>query len=222
MSEVVEINLDLPTGRPPPPVEFFIRGPLCEADWLGDRAQQQQPLLRLRASHHNLARLLAEGTSPGEAAALVGMCPSRVSVLQNDPAFRELMTFYAGRRDELLIDVNGRLKALTLDAIEVLHERVREAPEEIPTKDLQAAIDSGLDRIGFAKASKVLNLSVELSAQEFADMRNEAGLPPTLSRKEYLNALPSGDGAARSITGVGGTEEAATPVERSSGEGTDL
>src|SRR5437763_11831740 len=67
---------------------------------------------RLRDSHHALARALATGSTPQQASLTTGYSLSRISILQNDPSFRELMEYYRKTSDEAFLDLEGRILAL--------------------------------------------------------------------------------------------------------------
>lgn len=178
------------------PLTFALTRALTEADWLAPRGAKPAPLKALRYSHHQLARLLAEGVRPGEAAALSGYCASRISILQQDPAFQELISFYAGRKDEILVDVAGRLKSLTLDALDALQERLTEEPERVETSELRLIAAEGLDRIGFGKTSKSVNVSFAMTSEEINELRSAvarersardgAGGSAVITREAYL------------------------------------
>jgi hypothetical protein len=106
------------------------------------------PLARVREIHHQIARLLAQGIRAVEISAIVGFSQSRISILQRDPSFADLVSFYRGRRDEIGADLTSRLTSATLDALTVLHERLVDNPDLISTDELQRAVNSGLDRLG--------------------------------------------------------------------------
>src|SRR5438105_3835863 len=95
----LSLLLDEPIDHPAGPV--FVRE-LTEGDLalLADPpplANTQRPLVRIRHRHHQLARLLAGGTAAVEASAITGYSQMRISLLQKDPAFCELMAYYAGQ-----------------------------------------------------------------------------------------------------------------------------
>jgi hypothetical protein len=106
------------------------------------------PLVKVREVHHQIARLLAQGLRPVEVSAIVGFSQSRISILQRDPSFVELMAFYRDRKDEVGADISARLQAATLDALAILHDRMIDDPESITNDELQRAVNSGLDRLG--------------------------------------------------------------------------
>ena len=106
------------------------------------------PLVKVREIHHQIARLLAQGIRAVEISAIVGFSQSRISILQRDPTFAELVSFYKGRKDEIGADLTSHLTSATLDALSVLHERIADNPDLISTDELQRAVNSGLDRLG--------------------------------------------------------------------------
>jgi len=104
------------------------------------------PVARLRATHHLLARALASGKRPGEAAALTGYSLSRISILQNDPAFQELVAMYTEEVQAVYFQAHERLAALGLSCSEELQERLEEAPADFSNSQLMQLMDSCLDR----------------------------------------------------------------------------
>jgi hypothetical protein len=100
----------------------------------------------LRNSHHNIARLLAEGRKPGEVATITGYSASRISILQNDPAFAELVHYYAGQAEQQYVDVHSRLAQLGTDTVEVLQDRVLDTAEQLSVKTLLDIASFSLDR----------------------------------------------------------------------------
>jgi hypothetical protein len=107
------------------------------------------PLQRLRSRHHALAKALAEGMRPGIAAATFGYSASRVSILQNDPAFKELLVHYSKEKDHDYARVHERLTNLSVDALDEIAERLEDRPGEISTSQLTAIVKLTADRTGF-------------------------------------------------------------------------
>jgi hypothetical protein len=91
---------------------------------------------KMRNTHHMLARLLAEGRPPGECALVTGYSSSRISILQNDPAFKELVAYYRGQAQEKFLNVHERLASLGLAAIDELQERLEEDPDGFSKREL--------------------------------------------------------------------------------------
>lgn len=143
--------------------------PLTDADMkmleLG-RAVQPSSLTQIRARHHALARALAQGMRPGIAAATYGYSVSRVSVLQGDPTFAELVEHYRREEGFDAAKVNERLTAITVEAIDVVVKRLEEEPEKIDMKDLHKLIALGADRTGFGpKSTKEVDVNVGFGAK---------------------------------------------------------
>ncbi len=113
---------------------------------------------KLKQSHHTLARLLAEGTTQVEAAAITGYSLSRISVLKLDPAFCELLVYYSSQQKEIYLNVHQRLASLGLDALEELHDRLND-PSQPPmsNKELQDLVALSFDRAGYGPRSTKVN-----------------------------------------------------------------
>ncbi len=104
------------------------------------------PLARIRNSHHMLARLLAEGKSGQEASLVTGYAPSRISILQNDPAFSELVVYYKGQVEAKYLDVHERLAMLGLSTLDELQARLEEDPDSFKNRELMELAEFALDR----------------------------------------------------------------------------
>lgn len=107
----------------------------------------QVPVVQqLKLRHHQVARLLAEGNRPGKVAVMTGYSPSKISTLQQDPAFQELVHYYKEAVDQTYLEAHSRLAILGLSAVEELQERLDDQPKSFPTKDLLAVAELALDR----------------------------------------------------------------------------
>ena len=105
------------------------------------------PVKSLRATHHALARLLAQGIKPEEAAATTGHSVSRVYVLQTqDRAFIDLVEHYRTEVSSQYLDVHARLGMLGLATIEELMERLEVEPGKFTSRELFALAELTLDR----------------------------------------------------------------------------
>lgn len=161
------------TGRTAKPLSAVLVRELDEADLAlldTERGIKAPPLKRLSERHHALARCLASGTmSVGEAAINCGYTLSRVSILQADPAFQELVHFYRQDVNSKYLDMHGILAGLSIDAAMELRERL-EADAEADEKKLTvtALIELtklGADRTGFGPQSSQLNVNVDLAGR---------------------------------------------------------
>lgn len=157
-------------GRASRPVGAEVVRELDRADLtlLGDEKGSRPPALkRLSERRHALARNLAGGMSPSEAAIICGYCLSRVSILQDDPAFKELLQFYRADVEAQYRDLHVRLSGLALDAADELTTRLEETPEDISIGQLLEITKMGADRTGFGpqSSSTNVNLNVDLAGR---------------------------------------------------------
>ena len=155
------LNLDIAAiqrpGRRPAPLEATVARELTPADielLAVHRGTQPAEPRRIMERHHALAKALASGMSDGEAAALVGYDPSRVSILKGSPAFRELMDLYRSRADAEFAEMHATLAGLSKDAALELRARLEEQPESLTIGQLLQTLQLAADRTGFGPTSK--------------------------------------------------------------------
>jgi hypothetical protein len=147
----------------------------------GDLAQLEtqigvnpQPLQRVRDTHHKLARTLAEGYTNVEASALTGFSPSRISILAQDPAFKELVAFYRARVDASHADVIERMKHVSMDALTEIQDRLHESPESFKVGELLEIMSRGFDRSGYGPSSTVNHQGEVLHSHDIQKIMQEA------------------------------------------------
>lgn len=155
----MDLGLDIfrTSGRAAQPLDFTEVGPLTEADLAAlqlNRGVQAPPLKRLSQRHHALARNLAAGMPVGEAAIICGYDISRVSILQSDPTFKELLSFYSAQVDAQYANLHESLSALSVDAAEELRVRLEENPEDLSTGALIDIVKMAADRTGMGPQTK--------------------------------------------------------------------
>lgn len=150
-------------GRTPTQFSHVYSRDITESDILILQANpvrdvETPSIMKLKSSHHNLARLLAEGRTGVEASYITGYSQSRISILKSDPAFMELVVYYAGQAEEVFINVHERLANLGLDALEALHEKLLD-PEgpDLSIKELKDIVELTMDRAGFGPKSTKVN-----------------------------------------------------------------
>lgn len=169
-----------------------------------------QTLATLRDNHHRIARAVASGMSNYEVAETCGVSYNRVSMFRQDPAFMELVAHYRA----ILTDewksaadpVVGFLSSIRTKSLAMIEEKIdaaAEANEFLPSRDLATFAELGLDRTGYGKVNKNVNINVDFAAQlEAARKRSagarqiEASVVPTLapqspSRAEHTPVPPS-------------------------------
>jgi hypothetical protein len=81
---------------------------------------------RLRATHHRQAQLLAAGHSVTEVAAIVGCTTARLTQLQNDSTFTELVAYYNDQIMSAMIEDTARLRDKLVDAGEMAVDELRD------------------------------------------------------------------------------------------------
>ena len=153
----LDLNIDklAGPGRRAIPVDYEILRPLNEADL---HALQTVPansvpnqLQRITDRHHSLARLLAAGTKPGEAALILGYEPSRVSTLMNSPAFQELLALYQGEVKHEFSTTIEHMAGLSRDVLAELRTRIEDAPDRFSVNELRALLVDTVDRVSGAE-----------------------------------------------------------------------
>jgi len=136
-----------------------------DIDMLGEEREIRAPqIVMLRERHHAIARLIAEGKKPGEAALLCRYSQSRVSILLDDPAFQELVAHYRGVINAEFVDFQKKLAELGVDAAMILQERLEEKPDEISDALLLQLIQVSADRTGNGPSAKSeVNIKIGLA-----------------------------------------------------------
>ena len=207
-------------GRRASPINATIAREISEEDILKmaePNSIKPQAIQSLRQSHHTLARLLAIGTPEGDIALITGYSISRISILKGDPTFAELLKYYEGVEAEgykvARADMHLRLSSLGFDTLEVLHERLLDAPEKFSVKELAQIVELTADRIGHGKTSTVNNnVQHSVAPETLAAIRSAAQGAPVLGEEDRQALLSM----AREATAVS-SPEAADWIE---GEGT--
>lgn len=122
-------------------------------------------LAKLRASHHEAAKAIAEGLSHTEVSLRTGYHPSRISMLMNDPAFADLVETYKGIGRETWLDAVNRARVANVDLLERIMDKVEE-DDDIPLNTLTELYKATgkLAGMGLPAKSEV-NVNVNLSGR---------------------------------------------------------
>ena len=138
------------TGRRPAPLFYNVTRHLNEADiaelWHPQRENTGPRLKTLRYNHHLLAKAVANGKSLLECSKVCGLSMPRISDLKNDPAFQELVSFYAEEMNEVYVDVHQRMAALGTSVLEELTERFEADPDKFTKRELLEMFTTMADR----------------------------------------------------------------------------
>ena len=129
-----------------------------------ERGVAPPQIIHIRERHHALARHIAEGKKPGEAAVLCRYSQSRMSILLADPAFTELVSHYRGIVNDQFVDFQTKLAELALDAALILQSRMEDTPDDLSDALILQVIQVGADRTGHGPTQKTeLNIKVGLA-----------------------------------------------------------
>ena len=155
--------------RGPQKVPFTLLGPVEETDLeaLHIKGSSTAPTVqKVSARQHRLARYLASGMAPGQAAALCGYSASRVSILQADALFQRIVALYKEQVDELFADQGAKLAEVSHTALDMLMTRLEDQPEDFSTAQLQDLVKLGADRTGFGPSrSEEVNVNHNIGAE---------------------------------------------------------
>jgi hypothetical protein len=125
----------------------------------------------LRDTHHRVARAVAAGLRNDAICELTGYSLARVWTLQQDPSFKELIAHYRAIITAEFADaadpVIDYMRNNALKAQAMLSDKLDDAMEKnefLPTRDLLGIAELGLDRTGYGKVNKNVNVNVDFAA----------------------------------------------------------
>lgn len=127
---------------------------------------------RLREPHHRLARLIALGLRKAEVVARSGYSYQRVSTIEKDPAFIELVAHYRAKVDEAFVEEQETFVELAtanmITSERMLMEKLEIHEEEgtLPSiRELMSIRSDSADRLGYGKKNVNLNVNVDFAAR---------------------------------------------------------
>lgn len=183
---------DLPLDLSPPRLkgrsslrlEVEVVRPLTSSDVTATsegRGSKPPALKRFRDSHHRVARCFASGMKPNEVNLQTGYSLSRLSILQADPAFQNLIEVYreAGTEEyaeyqDLALANMVRAERLIEESLEAVAER--ETPLALgELRPLTELISDRADRFGFPKANVQTNVNINFG-DRLENARKRSGL----------------------------------------------
>lgn len=165
-------DLDLATVLPfrgvEKPLSHKLAGPVSAEDWAYAQTAPREtaifPVEKIKAKHHTIARLVAQGRTTVEIANIMSMDRNRLDVLTVDPAFKELVAFYIEKHGEIFDDAAHRMQSLLTDTLEELQERMEDekARKALGHDELMKQFGEMADRTGFGKQTKSMNVNVNV------------------------------------------------------------
>lgn len=126
---------------------------------------------KLSDSHHRVARAVAAGLSNAEVAEVTGRSINGISMLRQDPSFRELVAHKRAMIDaefasaaDPVIELLQSVRTKSLAMIEDKIVAAADAGEFLPSRDLATFAELGLDRTGYGKVNRNVNVNVDFAA----------------------------------------------------------
>lgn len=150
------------------------------------QAAKARPIQEITNSHHRLARLLACGVRPVEVSRQTGYSMARISMLQRDPAFRELMAFYKNAVGEAFVNVIEIAEDLSVAALSELRQRIESEPETFSNMEIIKASAMLMDRTGHGPSRSVQITNTSDTIRALKERREAEG-------EDFLVLDPSED-----------------------------
>lgn len=148
--------------------------------------RQPSALQTLRDSHHRAARAVASGLSNIQVAETCGISYNRVSMLKQDPAFANLVAHYRAmltaewvKEADPVVELLGTIRQKSLAMIEEKIDDAASRDEFLPSRDLATFAELGLDRTGYGKVNKNVNINVDFAAKLEQARKRSASAPTT-------------------------------------------
>jgi hypothetical protein len=118
----------------------------------GSDIAQLSGIRYLRPRHHRQAELIAQGRTAKDVAMIVGVDQARMSVLLQDPAFIELVSYYRDQQIGTMHDYGIQFRADLLDVSHVALREIQsrlddeEIKKKLPLGELRKCVELGADR----------------------------------------------------------------------------
>lgn len=133
------------------------------ADQSGNLASTQKAeekdVQALRARHHGVARLLAEGVPEGVVAEMSGYSASYISTLKNNPAMIQLVEFYRSPKTDAAKLLGEKLRVMGDMSANLLLHKMENEPDKLTASELTAIAKLGFDRSGNGPNSTVTSVT---------------------------------------------------------------
>jgi hypothetical protein len=108
---------------------------------------------KITARHHAIARMLASGHRKSEVAAVLGVQPQALTIVEKSPAFQALLHEYMNALDAASIETVSRLRILGNLGIDELTTRLAVSPQGIKTAEVLDIVKVTMDRTGLGPTS---------------------------------------------------------------------
>lgn len=148
------------------------------------RDSKAPALKRFRDSHHRVARCFASGMTPSQVSAQTGYSHSRLSILQDDPSFQDLISIYRKAGEETFAQYQDVALGNLLRGERLIEESLEAAAEsETPLSlgELRPVLDivsDRADRLGYPKHTASTTINLDFAGRlESARRRSGLALP---------------------------------------------
>ena len=176
--------------------------PLSRAD-LAVLAQPRprNSIQTLRDTHHRLARAVAGGLNDDACAEVTGYSIGRIFTLRQDPAFKELVAHYRAILTAEWASQDSVIEYMRTNALKaqaMISDKLDKAFEEnefLPTRDLLGIAELGLDRTGYGKVNKNVNVNVDFAAHLEAARKRQASAARQIEAPPKQPQSPQGGGS---------------------------
>ena len=180
MSEQTQ-EVNFRTGRAAIPVEIYEVTPIKEADLeqiLGDSTSsiQSGTLKNITARHHRVAMLLAEGHGTPYVCRVTSYTRAYIGILQQDPAFKELLHYYQDRVRREQVDSVEEMSYLEASLLDKLKIMLDEDNGELSPEFILKAFEAISSRVGHPAVSRsdVRQLSAVVNASDLENLRSRS------------------------------------------------
>lgn len=130
-------------------------------------------LQNIRASHHRIAKMIAQGVRLVEISRITGYSPGRLTVLKDSPAFADLVAQYSNMVSDAFADTVAKMKDVTDTALQILDERLSDEPESFSNGMLVDVVTKIGDRAGYAPVQKTASVSIPLDADILTSIKEK-------------------------------------------------
>lgn len=110
------------------------------------QATEGHASVRIRTSHHALAKAVANGQTHEQASLTTGYSPGYIGILCKDPAFADLVSYYQTQALDEFVDYSKRLAAVGTTALEIIQDRMEQNPDKIGLAVLKDIVEMAFDR----------------------------------------------------------------------------
>jgi hypothetical protein len=133
-----------------------------EHNWARDNADPNG-IRVLRVAHHQLAQLIAAGTSAVDASFITGRTVGNIKLLLKDPSFLELLEYYKEQQKARDLNVYDKLITIGAMASEILQERLEERPEAFSNNELKNLLELAAPKSGGQSNPANVGLNVAIN-----------------------------------------------------------